>query len=74
MFRPATADTLDLYGLLFRVKNSGDLVEKILEMSSKSNSEKKSMIIKARELVENNYDVEIVVNKYNQEIYKIFKL
>lgn len=58
-------------GLLIKEKNLDDLVEKINYFIKLSALEKKQMGIKARQKVSEEFDREIIVNRYFREISKI---
>ncbi len=69
---PGCIETFDPYvsGIPFKPKDSADLVRAIEEFLALSYEEKKAMGIAGRKKVEKQFDRQIVVNKYIEEIEK----
>lgn len=57
-------------GYIFEVKNSNDLFEKIKKFVALSREEREQMGIDAREFMKENFDRNIVVQTYMDEVYK----
>lgn len=58
-------------GYIIEIKNSQQLIEKIEEFLKLSNEQRKQMGLEARKKVENEFDRNIVIDKYIEEINNI---
>lgn len=60
-------------GYVIKEKDSKDLIEKVEKFINLSNEEKKQMGLNGRKKVENEFDRDIVIKKYMEEIRKMSK-
>lgn len=67
---PGCRDTVDdgINGFLVKIRDSRDLISKVEKFLSLSNSERREMGIMGRKKVEREFDRNIVVNSYMEQI------
>ncbi len=73
---PGCGETFEdgVSGFVCKAKDGDSLLEAMEQMIQLSNDERKEMGLRGRENVENNYDRNIVINAYMEEIQKILEV